>query len=102
MARKSASASRYYYASGKKVELAPADDLIAVDERALAAPSLPKWVRTTIRENFRPLSSGVGLIHRADLGSQAAEIIRALRRPGQRTLFFDRTTRSLLFCRRSE
>jgi hypothetical protein len=68
---------RYYYAGGKKITLAPADDLIAVDMRALSA-GLP----AAVRDSVRPLSGEVGLINRADLGSDAAATIQALKATG--------------------
>jgi len=82
MPKRSPTRSRYYYAAGKKVELNPADDIVAVDERALAGSSLPESVTTAIRKSLRPLSSGVGLVHRADLGNQAADVVRALKAAG--------------------
>jgi hypothetical protein len=77
MAQKSIGPPRYYYADGKKVALAPADDLIAVDTRTLNA-TLPKPLAATVRKSVRPLAGGIGLINRSALGSGAAATIQAL------------------------
>jgi hypothetical protein len=82
MAKEPVAGDRYYYAGGKKVELAPADDLIAVDASALADRRVAKEIEATVRRNFKPLSGGVGLIHRADLGSEANEVVKALEEAG--------------------
>jgi hypothetical protein len=81
MVKASIGEPHYYYAGGKKITLAPADDLIAVDMRALSA-GLPKLIEAALRKSIRPLSGEVGLINRADLGSGAAAIIDALEKAG--------------------
>ena len=78
MAKSSSSRGRYYYAGGKKVELIPADDLIAIDEQALESASLSEAVRAALRKAMRPLSGGVGLVDRAELKDDGAEVVQAL------------------------
>jgi hypothetical protein len=72
--------SRYYYAGGEKVALTPADDLVAVDERALS--SVPKAVENALRQNVQPLSGGVALLNRADLGADAHAAMQVLEAAG--------------------
>ncbi len=80
MAKKPTPDRRYYYAGGEKVELTPADDLLAVDEQALR--NLPQAIEAAVRKRLRPLSGGVALLHRADLGDQASGIVQALEAAG--------------------
>src|SRR5262249_12433392 len=81
MAKTAIGEPRYYYAGGKKIPLAPATDLVAVDTRALPA-ALPKPVAAAVRESISPLSGEVRLIKGPDLGIEAAATIRALEEAG--------------------
>jgi len=74
--------SRYYYAGGEKVALAPADDLFAVDERALSSAAMPAAVESALRKSVQSLSGGVGLVNRADLGLHANAAVQALEAAG--------------------
>jgi hypothetical protein len=64
--------THYYYAGGEKVELAPADDLVAVDARGLA--KVPAAARAVVEKAGRSLAGGIRLIDRAALGEDAAEV----------------------------
>jgi hypothetical protein len=69
----------YYYAGGKKVELTPAEDLLAVDERRLAGAG---EVEGLVKQSARQRAGGMVLVERKDLGAKAAEVVDALRRAG--------------------
>ena len=69
----------YYYAGGQKIELTPADDLLAVDERRLAGAG---EVEGLVKQAARPLTGGIALVERKDLGARAAEVEATLRRAG--------------------
>ncbi|HVK12653.1 MAG TPA: hypothetical protein VM597_28140 [Gemmataceae bacterium] len=62
-------AASYYYAGGKKIELAPADDLVALDGRGLAKVSAE--AREVVERAGRPLSEGIHLVEKAFLGDDA-------------------------------
>jgi hypothetical protein len=78
MAKRSSGGGAYYYAGGEKVELTRADDLVAVDERALANAGLPEAIGAAVHKVMRSLSAGVGLVDCAKLGGDVAEVVRAL------------------------
>lgn len=73
---------RYYYAGGERVDLAPAEDVLAVDTRALAAADVPAKTRAAAERAARPLAGGVGLVHLSDLGDDAAAVEAKLRAAG--------------------
>jgi len=82
MAKQPPARGKYYYAGGEKVELAPADDLLAVDEQALNASAVPKAVAAAVRMVIHPLADRIGLVSRADLGPNGPDIVRALESAG--------------------
>jgi hypothetical protein len=77
MEKASKSFGAYYYAGGQKVELAPADDLLAVD-----MPRIPDRVLASFATVAGPFSSGVLVINRTDLGANAGEVVQVLERAG--------------------
>jgi len=73
----SAGGDYYYYAGGQRVQLIPADDLLAIDDQSFAVADLPQAVRAAVERLARPLTSGVRLLERAALGDDP-DVIRAM------------------------
>jgi hypothetical protein len=77
----SASPPGYYYADGERVELTPADDLVAIDDQRFARADLPERVRALVEKAARPLTSGIRLVDRSMLEHDAAALA-ALQKAG--------------------
>jgi hypothetical protein len=69
----------YYYAGGRRVELTPADDLLAIDERRLSEGAVPDALWDEPMKSRRPLTGGISLVDVADLGGNAAELTKTLK-----------------------
>ena len=72
MARKKSN-KPYYYASGKRVTLEPAADLVAVDDARLAAKLPDLLASDAALRAGTALRGGIRLIHRDDLGADTLE-----------------------------
>lgn len=67
---------RYYYAGGQRIELTPAEDLLAIDEQHFTMEAGPQAVRTEVQQAAQPLRAGIRLVRRKALSPQTEAVLK--------------------------
>jgi hypothetical protein len=57
----------YYYADHERIELTPAEDLLAIEERSWAVAQVPAPIRQAVEKAARRITSEVRLLERSSL-----------------------------------